>query len=184
MRRELRIAGFGGQGVIKAAVLTALAAGLNEDKEVAQTQSYGPEARGGACRSDVVVSDQPIDYIKPMAIDAFVVMSQPALDKYIVDIDRAKTLVIADSTLVTDIPADVTNLYLVEATRLAEQELGAALYANIIMLGALTAVGDLVGLEALAEALDGAVPAKTLATNRRALDLGRRVATERIKSRS
>lgn len=178
MRRELRIAGFGGQGVIKAAVLTALAAGLNENKEVAQTQSYGPEARGGACRSDVVISDQSIDYIKPMAIDAFVVMSQPALDKYIVDIDRTKTLVIADSTLVTDIPADTANLFLVEATRLAEQELGAALYANIIMLGALAAAGDMVGLTALSEALDGAVPPKTLESNRTALELGFRAVSE------
>ena len=65
MRNEVMFAGFGGQGVVKAALLLSLAAGLHEDKEVAQTQSYGPEARGGACRSEVVISDKEIDYIKP-----------------------------------------------------------------------------------------------------------------------
>ena len=172
MRRELRIAGFGGQGVIKAAVLTALAAGLNEDKEVAQTQSYGPEARGGACRSDVVISDNPIDYIKPMGLDAFVVMSQPAMDKYSAEIDLTKTLVIVDSTLVTRVPEGVARLHLLEATRMAEGLLGAALYANIIMLGALAGATDLVGLKALSGALEGNVPPKTLGTNREALELG------------
>ena len=83
MRNEVIFAGFGGQGVVKAALLLALAAGLHENKEVAQTQSYGPEARGGACRSEVVISDEEIDYIKALNIDSFVVMSQPALDKYI-----------------------------------------------------------------------------------------------------
>ncbi|RPJ17586.1 MAG: 2-oxoacid:ferredoxin oxidoreductase subunit gamma, partial [Deltaproteobacteria bacterium] len=64
MRNEVIFAGFGGQGVVKAALLLSYAAGLYEDKEVAQTQSYGPEARGGACRSEVVISDMEIDYIK------------------------------------------------------------------------------------------------------------------------
>jgi len=78
MRNEVMFAGFGGQGVIKAALLLAQAASLHDNKEVAQTQSYGPEARGGACRSDVVISDEEIDYIKTMNVDSFVVMSQPA----------------------------------------------------------------------------------------------------------
>ena len=66
MRNEIRFAGFGGQGVIKAALLTAMAAGLNDDIEVVQTQSYGPEARGGACKSDVLISDGEINYVKAL----------------------------------------------------------------------------------------------------------------------
>ena len=66
MRREVRIAGFGGQGVITMGSILAVAAGIFEDLEVAQTQSYGPEARGGACRSEVVISDEPIDYTRPL----------------------------------------------------------------------------------------------------------------------
>ena len=100
MRNEVIFAGFGGQGVVKAALLLSLAAGLHEDKEVAQTQSYGPEARGGACRSEVVISDKEIDYIKTMNIDTFVVMSQPALDKYFEKLDPDKTVVIADTTAI------------------------------------------------------------------------------------
>lgn len=172
MRHEVRFAGFGGQGVVKAALLLCLAAGLHDDREVAQTQSYGPEARGGACRSEVVISDEPIDYLKPIKIDCLVVMSQPALDKYAVDLDPAQSLVVADSTLVTDLPPGLERVVKIEATATAEQEFGQALFANIIMLGALAAVTDLTGLGSLAAALQGNVPPATLETNRRALERG------------
>ncbi len=101
MRNEIMFAGFGGQGVVKAALLLTVAGGLFENKEVAQTQSYGPEARGGACRSEVVISNEEIDYIKTIRLDALVVMSQPALEKYMGRIDKKNTVVIADSTLIT-----------------------------------------------------------------------------------
>ena len=99
MRTEVRMAGFGGQGVIKAAILLTEAAGIYQGLHVAQTQSYGPEARGGACRSEVVVSDEPIDYIKAVNLDYFLVMSQPAFDKYSPDLDPSHSVVLADSTL-------------------------------------------------------------------------------------
>ena len=172
MRTEVMFAGFGGQGVIKAALLLSQAAGLHEKKEVAQTQSYGPEARGGACRSEVVISDQEIDYIKTMSLDSFVVMSQPALDKYRDYLDPQKTIVIADTTLIKDIPPDAQKVYAVEATRIAEEKLGRALFANIIMLGVLSAVSGLVTLDALGKSLVGNVPPKTLAQNQTALQTG------------
>jgi 2-oxoglutarate ferredoxin oxidoreductase subunit gamma len=78
----LRIAGFGGQGVVTLGTILAVAAGVHENLEVAQSQSYGPEARGGACRSDVVISDEPIDYTKPLALDVFVALSPAAAEKY------------------------------------------------------------------------------------------------------
>lgn len=172
MRNEVMFAGFGGQGVIKAALLLSQAAGLYDDKEVAQTQSYGPEARGGACRSEVVISNREIDYIKTLNLDCFVVMSQPALDKYLDKVDADTTLVIADTTLINQLPADVKNVFPVEATRIAEQELGRALFANIIMLGALSAISALVPLDALEASLEGNVPPATLDKNRQALKKG------------
>ncbi|MBW1697715.1 MAG: 2-oxoacid:acceptor oxidoreductase family protein [Deltaproteobacteria bacterium] len=172
MRNEIMFAGFGGQGIVKAALLLAQAAGIHEGKEVAQTQSYGPEARGGACRSEVVISDEAIDYIRPLHLDAFVVMSQPALDKYIHAIDPENTIVIADTTLIATIPPRLCKLYAIKATQMAEQELGRALFANIIMLGALSALTETVSIEALERSLKGNVPEKTLETNRAALKKG------------
>jgi 2-oxoglutarate ferredoxin oxidoreductase subunit gamma len=172
MRNEVMFAGFGGQGVVKAALLLAQAAGLYEDKEVAQTQSYGPEARGGACRSEVVISDKEIDYIKPLNVNAFVVMSQPALDKYIDTIDPENTVVIADTTLIASTPEQLAKVYPVKATQVAEQELGQALFANIIMLGALSAITNTISIESLEQSLQGNVPEKTLEKNRKALKRG------------
>ncbi len=182
MRNEVIFAGFGGQGVVKAALLLSYAAGLYENKEVAQTQSYGPEARGGACRSEVVISDMEIDYIKTLHnVDAFVVMSQPAMDKYSGKIDRVRTVVIADSTLVQNISPDFKHVYRVAATKTAEEELGKALFANIVMLGALSALTGLVDLSSLEKSLSGNVPPKTTATNKKALALGYAIA-ERLKT--
>lgn len=172
MRNEITFAGFGGQGVIKAALLLAVAAGLHEDKEIAQTQSYGPEARGGACRSEVIISDEPIDYIKARKIDTFVVMSQPALDKYLKTADPEKTVVIADTTLIEAPPREVKRFYPVKATAVAEKEFGRALFANIIMLGALSAITGTVSPASLEQALEGNVPEKTLDQNRAALKRG------------
>lgn len=172
MRREVRFAGFGGQGVIKAALLTAMAAGLNDDIEVAQTQSYGPEARGGACKSDVVINDGEIDYVKALDIDHFLVMSQPAMDRYASELDLSKAVIIADGTLVKSAPKEAGKVYYVEATARAERDFGKALFANIIMLGALAAISKVVEVEDLSTILDGNVPPKTLETNRKALRLG------------
>jgi len=172
MKNEITFAGFGGQGVIKAALLLATAAGLYEDKEVAQTQSYGPEARGGACRSEVIISNTAIDYIKTQKIDTFVVMSQPALDKYIPMADPENTVIIADTTLIQSLPEGVRHVYPVKATSVAEETFGRALFANIIMLGALSAITETVTLASLEQALDGNVPPKTLDKNRAALKKG------------
>jgi 2-oxoglutarate ferredoxin oxidoreductase subunit gamma len=172
MRNEITFAGFGGQGVIKAALLLAVAAGLYEDREIAQTQSYGPEARGGACRSEVIISDEAIDYIKAQKIDTFVVMSQPALDKYISTADPEKTVVIADTTLVESRPPSVKRFYPVNATAVAEEEFGRSLFANIVMLGAMSAITGAVALVSLEQALEGNVPENTLDKNRAALKRG------------
>jgi len=172
MRNEIMFAGFGGQGIVKAALLLAQAAGLYENKQVAQTQSYGPEARGGACKSEVVLSLDEIAYIKTRELDALVVMSQPALDQYQERVLPDRTLVIYDNTLVETIPMDYKHTIGIGATRMAEEEFGRSLFANIIMLGALSGATDIVALDALSHALEGNVPPKTLETNLNALKRG------------
>ncbi len=173
MRNEIMFAGFGGQGVVKAALLLTVAGGIFENNEVAQTQSYGPEARGGACRSEVVISREEIDYSKTTRLDALVVMSQPALKKYMDRIDKENTVVIADSTLITHKFSDnLKYFYPIEATRIAEEELGKAIFANIIMLGALAGITNMVSIEALEKSLNGNVPEKTIEVNRSALRKG------------
>ncbi len=172
MRSEMRIAGFGGQGVILSGLILAVAAGLHEGKEVAQTQSYGPESRGGACRAEVVISDEEIDYIKPMDPDVLVAMSQPALDRYINDVDQKRAAVLVDSSLVTKIPEGISHLYPLPMTDIAEFRLGKKIVANLVMLGALSAITGLVSYDALEGAVKGTVPKKTVDLNLAALKEG------------
>lgn len=172
MRREIRIAGFGGQGVVTMGMILAVAAGLHEDREVAQTQSYGPEARGGACRSDVVISDEPIDYTRPLALDVFIAMSPAALEQYWAEVLRGKTIVLVDRTLVAQNPDHSPPVVAIEATRLAEEEFKNRVVANMIMLGAMAARTHVISLEALQEALKGRLPEKSLEVSQKALRRG------------
>jgi len=172
MRSEIRIAGFGGQGVILSGLIISVAAGLHEGKEVAQTQSYGPEARGGACRTEVVISDEEIDYIKPLDADLLVAMSQPALDRYIGEMDLKRAAILVDSSLVTKVPEGVSKLYRLPATDIAEFKLGKKIVANLVVLGAISAITGMVSFEALVEAVRETVPSKTVDLNLAALDAG------------
>ena len=172
MRREVRIAGFGGQGVVTLGTILAVAAGIHENLEVAQSQSYGPEARGGACRSDVVISDEPIDYTKPLALDLFVALSGAAAEQYWSEVREGKTLVLVDRTLVPKTPDHTPPVLALEATRMAEEEFQDRVVANMIMLGAMAAVTGWVSLKALEETLSARMSAKTLETSKAALRRG------------
>jgi len=172
VRREVRIAGFGGQGVVTLGTILAVAAGVHENLEVAQSQSYGPEARGGACRSDVVISDDPIDYPKPLALDLFVALSAAAAEQYWSEVREGKTLVLVDRTLVPKTPDHTPPVLAVEATRLAEEEFQDRVVANMIMLGAMAAVTGWVSLKALEETLDGRMSANPLEKSKAALRRG------------
>ena len=134
MRWEIKIAGFGDQGIILMGVMLAEAAGYYGDYEVAQTQSYGPEARGGACKTEVVISDELIDYTKTTDPDVFIAMSQPALDRYINEINHKEAKIFVDQTLVQNIPQGIKHLYRVPATKLAENKCGTKLVSNTVML--------------------------------------------------
>jgi 2-oxoglutarate ferredoxin oxidoreductase subunit gamma len=172
VRREVRIAGFGGQGVVTLGTILAVAAGIHEDLEVAQSQSYGPEARGGACRSDVVISDEPIDYTKPLALDLFVALSPSAAEQYWPEVLEGKTVVLVDRTLVPKTPDHTPPVLAVEATRLAEEEFHDRVVANMIMLGAMAAVTGWVSLNSLEKTLNERMSAKVLDSSKAALRRG------------
>lgn len=178
MRREIRIAGFGGQGVITLGTIVAVAAGIHEDLEVAQTQSYGPEARGGACRSDVVISDEPIDYTKPLSLDMFVALSQSGLDRYWAEVRSEKTLVLVDRTLVTKVPAHSPPAMGIEATRMAEEEFKERVVANMILLGYLAARPGWIGITSFEKALRQQLNPKAIPASLAALKRGYEIGQE------
>lgn len=171
MRKELRIAGFGGQGVISIGLLLAKAVGQFGDLDVVQTQSYGPEARGGACKTEVVISDATIDYIKVLNLDILVVMSQPAFDKYGADLPHDGTLIV-DNTLVEQVPDAYQNVWRIPATSIAENEIGLRVVANVVMFGAIARVTGLVTPEQCRRALEASFPAKVIQKNYDAFDRG------------
>ena len=115
MRINVRFAGAGGQGVILASVLLAKGYGLGENYNIAQTQSYGPEARGGACKAEVVVSDEEIDYMKVDTADVFIALNQVGFNKYIDEVSE-EGLVVINSTLVE---SDNPDHYPIPATEIA-----------------------------------------------------------------
>ena len=149
-----------------------VATGIYERKEVVQSQSYGPEARGGACRSDVIISDEPIDYIKVSSPDVFIAMSQQAVERYAHTIDREKAVVIADTTLIRRPPVGINRMVAIDATRISEQTFRQPLFANMILLGALGALSGLASRASLIKAFTGNVPEATLEKNRSALIKG------------
>lgn len=168
--KGIRIAGFGGQGVILSGHIIGRAASIHDSGFATLTQSYGPEARGGSCSSEVVISDQPIGYPYVRDPDILVTLSQEAYTKYGQDLSL-QTLTIIDPDLVkpdsTHSPAPLT----IPATRMA-RSMGRPVVANIIMLGYLAAVSDLVPPESLKESVLASVPKGTEELNAKAFDSG------------
>jgi 2-oxoglutarate ferredoxin oxidoreductase subunit gamma len=177
VRFEVRLAGAGGQGVILAGVILAEAAGLHDGKQVAQTQSYGPEARGGASRSEVILSDEPIRYPKSLQLDVLLALTQEACDRYFHDLRQGGTLIV-DSDLVPTPPTSAAVS--VPITRLVRNTFGRDVFANIAALGVLAAVTGVVSARALRAAIAARVPAGTRDVNRAALDLGLQAGREAV----
>jgi 2-oxoglutarate ferredoxin oxidoreductase subunit gamma len=174
-RIEIRLAGAGGQGIILAGLILAEAAGRGEGRQVAMSQSYGPEARGGSSRAEVVISDAPIDYPLCLAPDVLVALSQEAANVYGRDLPP-HGLTIVDRDLVETAGRDgVTAL---PFTAVAKDKLGRAGVANIVALGALAELTGLIGRRALDAALDRRAPAGSRELNRQALGQGVRLARE------
>ena len=168
-RYEVRLAGSGGQGLILAGLILAEAAVIYDHKNACQTQSYGPEARGGASKSEVIVSDEEIDYPKAIKPDVLLAMNQSACDTYLFDLKQGGTLIV-DATLVKQLPT--THAAAIPFTRIARTEIGREGVANIVALGALTAITKIVPQKSLEEAVLARVPAGTEEMNREALHAG------------
>jgi 2-oxoglutarate ferredoxin oxidoreductase subunit gamma len=168
-RYEIRLSGSGGQGLILAGIILAEAAGLFEGRFVTQTQSYGPEARGGVSRSDVIISKEEIDYPKAIRLDMLVAMNQKSCDEYLRDLKPTGTLLV-DSTFVFEHP--VQRTVAIPFTRIARERFGKEVVANIVSLGALTVLCPLVGPDAMERGVLGRVPRGTEELNRSALRAG------------
>lgn len=170
MRYEIRIAGFGGQGVMTAGYILGQAACLFDGKNAAQTQSYGPEARGGACASEIVISKDPIDYPKVIKPDVLVAMSQEAYLEYCGDI-KDGGLIILDKDLVSVEDRRRGVRYTEIPSTAVAEELGSKVVANIVMLGSLVALTGVVSREAIMRSVKERFP-KHAELNLSALEKG------------
>jgi 2-oxoglutarate ferredoxin oxidoreductase subunit gamma len=173
-RVEVRFAGFGGQGLLLAGILLGKAAALYTGKQAAQTQSYGTEARGGASQCNVVIDDKEITYVGVVHPDVFVVMSQEAYDKLIIDVKEGG-LVFYDSDLVK-IQKDVTARQIpIPSTRVAK-DLGKQMVANVVMLGAMVEGTGIIDTDRIKACLKESVPPGTEKLNLKAFEVGRTLA--------
>ena len=170
-RYELRFSGAGGQGLITAGIIMAKAASIYEGKQAVQSQSYGPEARGGASKSEVIISDGPIDYPKATAVDALLAMTQEACDKYTHDLKDGGILLV-DSDLVKILPKGNFKIISFPIINTAKIDVGREIVANIVALGAMVALTGQVSRENAEKAVLSSVPEAFIELNRKAFSIG------------
>lgn len=168
---ELRIAGFGGQGVILSAIIIGKAVSIHQGAYATMTQNFGPEARGGACSAQLLLSGQPILYPYVTQPDILVVMSQEAYTRFVPELKEGGTLIVEqDLVRVTDLPRQ-TRVYSCPATRLAE-ELGKKMVLNSVMVGFFAAVTNLLDRAAVRNAIVDSVPSSFRELNLKAFEKG------------
>ena len=168
---EIRVAGFGGQGVILSAILLGKAASIYQGAYATMTQNFVPEARGGACSAQLVLSDSPILYPYVTKPDIMVVMSQEAYVRFGSELKEGGTLIIEEDLVrVSDLNREV-QVYSVPATRIAE-ELGKRMVLNSVMVGFFTAVTNLLETDAVRKAVADSVPKGFLELNLKAFEKG------------
>ncbi|RPI82687.1 MAG: 2-oxoacid:ferredoxin oxidoreductase subunit gamma [Chloroflexi bacterium] len=168
-RKEIRLAGEGGQGMILAGVILAEAAAIYDGLNAVQTQSYGPEARGGASKAEVIISQDEIDYPEVISADVLVALSQEACDKYAGNLKK-DGLLIVDLDKVGRVP--VNSAVRAPITALAEKASGRAITANVVALGVLVGLTGVVSREAIEKAVTARAPKGTEEMNKAALTAG------------
>ncbi|MDA8305949.1 MAG: 2-oxoacid:acceptor oxidoreductase family protein [Deltaproteobacteria bacterium] len=181
MRKEVLITGLGGQGIVLAGQVLGMAACLADHLETSFTQSYGPEARGGACSAQLIISDKPIHYPYVREADILVCMSQGGYEKYRPMLKDEGTLII-DQDMVRSGEGAPGDVFSVPATRMAE-ELGRKMIANIVMLGFVTSVTSAVSLEGMLSSVADSVPKGTEKTNIAAFNKGYDLGQAMLKAR-
>jgi len=177
MRTEIRLCGFGGQGIILAGIILGKAASLYDENEAVQTQSYGPEARGGASKCEVVIDNKLIEYPKVQNLDVLVAMSNEALLKYIGDLKVGGTLIADPGTTDIDAVKDFVEennieVYEAPATMTAMNDIGIKIVANIVMVGVITKITKVVSKEAVIKSIEDSVPKGTEKKNIEAFEAG------------
>jgi 2-oxoglutarate ferredoxin oxidoreductase subunit gamma len=178
---EIRIGGFGGQGIIRTGLILATASCVYGDKNAIQTASYGPESRGGRCKSEVIISDEDIDFPKVEHPDILVAMSQEAYLQY-VDGLKENGILILDPDLVPNQRENLkVRIYEVPVTKIAEG-LGKKIVANVVMMGAFAAITNLLGLEHLKESIRRNVPKAFIDLNLTAFEKGYEYGKSLLKS--
>ncbi len=179
-RYEIRLSGSGGQGMILAGVILAEAAGVYDGRNVAQTQSYGPEARGGASRSDVVISDNEIDYPRAEELDILLALTQESYDNYNSFL-KPDGLLIYDSDYVEvadkEIPFNSIGYPIIAVAR---EYVGREIVANIVALGIITEKAGIISKPSMEKALMNRVPKGTETLNQQALHAGFKLAKGQV----
>lgn len=171
LRREIIFTGFGGQGIVLAGRIVGEAASLGDHRESTLTQSYGPEARGGACSAHVIIADGTIHYPYVRRPDILVCMSQGGYDKF-GDLLKENGILLTDEDLVASVnPSAGGQFFPIPATRMAEEQ-GRKMMANIVMVGFFTAVTSVLSIESARAAVAAAVPKNTIDMNLNAFTKG------------
>ena len=168
-RYEIRLSGSGGQGMIFAGTILAEAVGVEDGKNVCQTQSYGPEARGGASRSDLVIGTGEIFYPKPFRLDVLLALTQEACDTYFPALKEEGCLIV-DSGAVTQLPDHEVHGF--PFSQIARDKIGTPMVANIIALGAIAALTKVASKKGLLEAVKRRAPKGTEEKNLKAIETG------------
>lgn len=170
-RYELRFSGSGGQGLITAGIILAKAASIYEGKEAVQSQSYGPEARGGAAKSEVIISEELIDYPKVTKCDVLLAMTQKACDRYCGDIKEGGVLLV-DSDLVRPPHQDRFRTISLPILKIAKHDVGRVITANMVALGAMVAITGVVSRDNADQAVVSSFPEPFIDVNRKAFNRG------------
>ncbi len=168
---EIRFSGFGGQGIIRCALITGKALSIYDGKHATMNQSFGPEARGSACSSQLVVSDERVLYPYITTPEILVSMSQEAYEKYEPELGEEGILIIDEDLVGPKTSRDNVRMYSIPATRIAE-EMGNRIIANLVMLGFFSAITEIVSPESMKKALPGLVPDRFVELNKQAFDRG------------
>ncbi|MEO0069084.1 MAG: 2-oxoacid:acceptor oxidoreductase family protein [candidate division WOR-3 bacterium] len=178
---EIKLSGFGGQGIIMMGMVLGRAAALYDNKHATLTQSFGPEARGGACSAQLIISTEKVLYPYLTAPDILVAMSQEAYEKFEPTLKDGGILIIEENLVRPHPDEGRIRKFSIPATRIAEG-LGNRMFANMVMLGFLVAVTGIVPKEALIKAVKETVPARLLEKNLLALEKGYETGAEQVKS--
>lgn len=177
---EIRLSGSGGQGMMLAGSILAEAIGIYEDKWVAQTRSYGPESRGGASRTELIVSDDSIEYPEVTQPDLVLAMTQESCDKYHQDIKPGGILIV-DTGFVKTLPKSPETIYCVQITQIAKEKVGKEMSANIVALGVIAAVVDWCAKDSVEKVIHERMPKGTEKFNAMAFEAGYQAGKELLE---